>query len=703
MRLCKRNLNAAHFYACLSLASMLAACSGQQNGSSLIPPANMRTQTGVAHRTKTRAAANAALVGKIVARINGGFTIQVIAGCGTDTGKLHVYKNASTTMSGPSPAVNLYAQVTPASGTCSTSVTASAIAISTTIPTAAPSASPSAPPSPNPATSPSAAPTLAPSSAPSGSPIPAQTTTAVRSTIASLFSGGFLLNPSNGNGYMHVYTNAGTIYNSGAPKVGLYVQVAGNGPLTNFTGTYATFSAAAPVSITVSGTATSATSYGFTLNAGTSTPAVPVVMTAQTVVGGSPLVAGSTVKVTGLGALSSSIIAQQIVVSAPVAAATPTPGPISQKHLLTADYLGSPYGTTTVAWSTAAQYLSWAQVTTANANAVSSAGIKTQYYSDPNTTANDGDPLYSPIEAAFAHDCNGNRISWAYDNVTMYQMQINYASLLTAFTNLITTASSGAHFDAIFEDEAGPLTGYNRPALPCNYSDATWLAYGQALNQLSSVPVIFNGLSSLNGESPSLSIGLLNSSNTIGGNYEHCYSDASPVKETGWLWQAVENTELQVSAKNKIFECQTRNLSAANTETDARLYALASFLLTYNPSTSILWEQYATPSGLHVLPESQLVLLAPKVAAPSSISGLAQTGGAYGREYGQCYYAGQFVGPCAVVVNPDPAAPHAFPFPQYTHTLQISGSGVLDGGTVATNGPAPPLNLAAGEAAIVFP
>ncbi|MBV8148649.1 MAG: hypothetical protein JO092_06135, partial [Candidatus Eremiobacteraeota bacterium] len=61
------------------------------------------------------------------------------------------------------------------------------------------------------------------------------------------------------------------------------------------------------------------------------------------------------------------------------------------------------------------------------------------------------------------------------------------------------------------------------------------------------------------------------------------------------------------------------------------------------------------------------------------------------------------VGACAVVVNPDSGSAHPFPFPQYTHTLVLNGGGILDGGTVSTSGPPPPLNLAADEAAIVFP
>ncbi|MBV8147607.1 MAG: hypothetical protein JO092_00785, partial [Candidatus Eremiobacteraeota bacterium] len=127
------------------------------------------------------------------------------------------------------------------------------------------------------------------------------------------------------------------------------------------------------------------------------------------------------------------------------------------------------------------------------------------------------------------------------------------------------------------------------------------------------------------------------------------------------------------------------------------------FLLSYSPSSSILWEEFGTPSGFHVLPESLLVPLSPVVPAPASLSGLVQAGGAYGREYRQCFLAGKFVGPCAVAVNSDTGMTHPFPFPQYTHTLTLSGSSVLDGGTVSTSGPAPPINIPATEAVIAFP
>jgi hypothetical protein len=286
----------------------------------------------------------------------------------------------------------------------------------------------------------------------------------------------------------------------------------------------------------------------------------------------------------------------------------------------------------------------------------------------------------------------------------MYQMEIDNAALQSQFAGNISQVVAGSHYDVAWEDGAGVLGTVGLSAMPCGYSDSQWLAYGSALNSVSPIPVMFNGLGELNGQSPSQSMAYLSNANTVGGNFEYCYSSgASNPKIAGWVWLATENTELQVAAQNKLFECQLRNPSTADSSTDARIYALASFMLTYNPATSILWEEFGTASGLHVLPESQFVMLQPKVTAPASISSLRQSGGTYAQEYGQCFYAGKFVGACAVVVNADTGTTHPFPFPQYTHTLVLSGGGVLDGGTVSTSGPAPPINVPADSAVIAFP
>ncbi|MGH7661229.1 MAG: hypothetical protein ACRENA_10005, partial [Vulcanimicrobiaceae bacterium] len=125
---------------------------------------------------------------------------------------------------------------------------------------------------------------------------------------------------------------------------------------------------------------------------------------------------------------------------------------------------------------------------------------------------------------------------------------------------------------------------------------------------------------------------------------------------------------------------------------------------TYSASSSVLWEYFSTPSGLHVFPESEVVPTSPLVAAPGSIASLHAPGGAYVREYGACYVAGQSVGPCAAVVNPSTAS---VPFPAlsrtYGHTMALSGYGILDGGNVSTNGSGPPATIAPESGLVVFP
>ena len=94
------------------------------------------------------------------------------------------------------------------------------------------------------------------------------------------------------------------------------------------------------------------------------------------------------------------------------------------------------------------------------------------------------------------------------------------------------------------------------------------------------IPVLFNGLSGLAGHSISLSTQLLSGANVLGGDYEGCYSATNQLKMGGWLWTTIEDTELFTVAQGKAFECLQIDENTASTQTDARLYAYASFLLS---------------------------------------------------------------------------------------------------------------------------
>jgi hypothetical protein len=367
-------------------------------------------------------------------------------------------------------------------------------------------------------------------------------------------------------------------------------------------------------------------------------------------------------------------------------------------RLLTADYLGSPWGSTSVSPSRAATVLNWVQTGYTNVAAMKAAGLKVEVYFNPNRLQ-PGDPLYSltPL-SGYAKTCSGSRLYYYFAGHQQYVGQPSTTALQLAYASYVKKRLIYGTPDAIYEDNGGALSAYNlgsfTPGSPCSYSDSAWLAGENALHSALYIPTIFNGLSGLHGHDVSLSVALLDNAKTLGGNYEHCYTESANPEMGSWPWVAMENTELIAARKQKLFFCMERNLMSAATQYAARQYALASFELTYNPSTTVMWSEFATPSGVHVMPESRFVALNPLVSAPSTVASLAQSGGTYKREYRTCYYAGRLIGPCAMIVNPTYySAPRPALAQTYHHTINFHGYGLLDGGTVTFDGPAAPTTM----------
>ncbi|HTU68944.1 MAG TPA: hypothetical protein VMF11_01370 [Candidatus Baltobacteraceae bacterium] len=403
---------------------------------------------------------------------------------------------------------------------------------------------------------------------------------------------------------------------------------------------------------------------------------------------------------------------------APTGAATATPAPstggtassTAQAHVITADYLGTPWGSTTVTPAQAAPYLNWAETGLANTNATAAAGIKTMVYMDVNRVQSN-DPLYSQLSGSeYEQTCSGAPVTDFFDGVTQYVTNPTSSALRAAYKSYVASVTAGYSVDAIFEDDADPLSqdpssGYFSSGPPCNYSDTDWIAGEIAMLAGLNVPQIVNGFSRMTSAEPiSSTTRLLTNSSTIGGNMESCYvENSSPAEEGSWVWTGTEDTSLLVTNESKYFECWAMDYSSAGSAIPSRLYTLASFLMTYNPTYSILREMYATPSGLHVMPESQLVPTQPVVPQPGAVASL-ESGDVYVREYRACYYAGALIGQCAMVVNDDTSA-HATPALtlSYSHTLVLNGAGILDGGTAAFNGAAPPSTLAGRSAFVALP
>lgn len=366
------------------------------------------------------------------------------------------------------------------------------------------------------------------------------------------------------------------------------------------------------------------------------------------------------------------------------------------RHVQTADYYAGYAGTKLVPPQEAARWLTWGETDTQGAKQLDPYGVKTILYTNPYRII-PGEPMYSQHEDTFAHDCSGNRIETVEGRANQYLMNPESARMRTMWRNYVAEHLREVHFDAVFSDDAAGdayISGQ-----PCGYQTQAWLhAEIQAQREVGA-PVIYNALEDFKGHGVSKEIAL--NASAMGGMLEECYSQLRPnTRASGWRWYVDEQTELEMAQQHKYFFCYGRDLTPADQAIESRIYTYASFLLTYDPNTSVLWEYYQTPTHGHVMPESQLVALDP-VRGISNVNQLRARGGLYVREYRKCYIDAKYAGACVAAVNPDDDA-HAFTFKGYSRTLALHGSGVFDGGTVSANGPAPATSVPPLSAVIAF-
>jgi hypothetical protein len=376
------------------------------------------------------------------------------------------------------------------------------------------------------------------------------------------------------------------------------------------------------------------------------------------------------------------------------------------KHVLTWDTDDLGPDTIGITPAQAAPYLNALLTVPQTGALVKSAGIKSALYSDPNRVA-PGTLMWTDNESTFAHDCSNNRITVQNSNDLLMDVHSNVLWGLWA-QSIKTEENWGAQFDWVFEDSADEIQTQKLSAQPCNFNQADWTNYTNQMDSSLGLPIVYNGLGLIPGNTstPGPSIGL--NPTTVGGLSEDCYSGRTP---TGYFyqphWFATENTEIQMQENSKLFVCESDWWGDAAQSTGQRLYQYASFLLTYDVNSQYVKSMFQSPSELHVMPEAQLVALNPIVATPSNISGLLLSTGLYGREYKDCYIGGKYIGPCAAVVNPNnpkSGPPLQFPWSsKYHHTLVTSGEGWYDGGTVSAKGPAPASTVPGATGIIVFP
>ena len=160
------------------------------------------------------------------------------------------------------------------------------------------------------------------------------------------------------------------------------------------------------------------------------------------------------------------------------------------------------------------------------------------------------------------------------------------------------------NYSYVFEDGANNI--HNESAVPCGYTEASWTAASNANDTLLGPSlIIYNGLGTLGdgyGKPPPSN--LLNPT-AFGGMMEDCYGKDSftnplPTSTCG----RTTNTEGDDGCDPKALVCRGLSSFEAKTSMTRRTYQYASFLLTYDPASSIISEKYITkPSNLAVFPE----------------------------------------------------------------------------------------------------
>lgn len=376
--------------------------------------------------------------------------------------------------------------------------------------------------------------------------------------------------------------------------------------------------------------------------------------------------------------------------------ATPPPSSGVPKHVQTGEYLTTSYMSNTSP-SVFAPYLTWAYTLTGNMGKTQAAGIKTVIYASP-IMPNHNTYEYSVLNGTYpstkAKTCAGTVITTyngtgLLNDPTKSSSSSYFQTIVSNYTNAAKNANPGyaQPWNLIFVDNDGPL--YGASATPCNFSPTTWSAAQDTALATTGQKFLLNSLSVAE-TNVSTYVNRLSGSAVAGGMFEECFMTS--------LWQSEGDSQLQTVALLKKegkpagagFWCYADNTTAsAAYSIPLRNYTYASFLLTYDPNYSVYQDSLTTPSTFKVLPETGFVPMSP-VSIPLAVSDLQTSSGAYLREYNNCYYRGSLVGKCEIVVNPSTSSYVSIANPWgLKHSMVMSGSDVLDGGTVSFTGSVP--------------
>ncbi|MHB8146155.1 MAG: O-antigen ligase family protein [Vulcanimicrobiaceae bacterium] len=292
------------------------------------------------------------------------------------------------------------------------------------------------------------------------------------------------------------------------------------------------------------------------------------------------------------------------------------------------------------------------------------------------------DPALS--ESAWLHAVDGARLHRSDAYTGEYQDILNPLSPeVSRAVHRYTQTLSMAGVNAVFFDETGseldgdfPSFGGQAVEIPTKNA---WFSGERAIIASSSLPVILNG----SGEDwgPAYDGAILKLPNVLGVNFEGCFSnrDIGLMNVRHGYWMRMERALLADERMRKYVVC----MMSGPFDPAQRIYALASWWLTYDPRWSVAAPVTRAPDGFAVYPEYDIVPTDPDWSAYATLARLKQ-GGVYVRTFARCYDRGVPIGACAAVVNPD-LRPHSIPssLGTFGRRLSLGDRSVYTGGTVA--------------------
>lgn len=258
----------------------------------------------------------------------------------------------------------------------------------------------------------------------------------------------------------------------------------------------------------------------------------------------------------------------------------------------------------------------------------------------------------SSNEDAWLHAPDGARLHRADAYTHEYQDVLNPASAVTqrAYARYTAGLAAAARLDGFFADDTGSemngaFDGFGGASRELAGPQA-WLAAERGLIASAARPVILNG----DGEDwgPAYGGALARSRNVLGVNFEGCFSSAAIgiLDQRYGNWPRMENALLADDRLARYVVCMMTGPFAPA----QRLYALASWWLSYDSRWSVAAPVARAPDGHTVYPEYDIVPESPIRSAHARIGELAD-GGAYVREFARCYQDARNIGRCAAVVN----------------------------------------------------